>query len=250
MLTRGILATVPLKIAIAGLVLGPGCSDTDEDFTPVGQFDDGIFEITGVPMGGTLPISLGKIYAHTRDKNGTLLPYNASYEIWAVDGTYCTSDRSCSYTNVTFTHKGTSSYEDWKPTALNGVNNARVFRTTYASTSGSNMGCNSKTCTFTGGTTGGTTLSMFPVGISRRNGMVALPIISVQNNNGKISETWFMDDFLSASNAAEGMAFTLPVGGATGTSIDCAVCSAKIKVDVTYQECKSLPATTETMDCN
>ncbi|HMY19484.1 MAG TPA: hypothetical protein PKA58_24335 [Polyangium sp.] len=239
---------VGLGAATSILAFSPGCSDTDDGFIPVGQFDDGIFEITGPNKE-----LLGRIFAHTpkitRRDGTTVIDYNNSSEVWVVDGTYCSSDQTaaCPHKSLTFTYITKMDYQRWRDGAQFNLNNPRIYQATYQTrdvTLGL-TGCDKKqSCIFTPDTGVTTDASMFPANKQYKKGMDVLPLVLVHNNGTSTTETWFMNEFFNNTTGAwAGVALSDAVNAAvTGTEIDCKACEAKIRVSVQYKKLGTLPA--------
>lgn len=239
---------IGLGAAISTFALLPGCSDTDESFIPVGQFDDGIFEVTG-PNNELL----GRIFARTpritqRD-GSSIIDYTNSFEFWVVDGSYCSSDQTatCPYSSLTFTYIRKVDYAIWKGEAKSSLNNPRIYKATYQTrdlTLGM-TGCDKKqSCTFTPDMGVTTSVSMFPANKQYKKGTDALPLVLVHNNGASTTETWFMNQFF---NNTTGAWADVALSGAvdapvTGTPISCKACEAQIRVNVQYEKLPELPA--------
>lgn len=237
------------------------CSDTDEEIIPTGQFDDGTYEIFGSPQE-----SLGLIFAH---KGTTIDTYSASYEIWAVNGSYCSSDKldpttmqPCSYKSLTFKYVGAKRFAEWQSLVNDRkFNNARYYRATYqARPRAHGLMCGSTSCTFESQTTWSSSVSMFPANKIIKSTNSSLPTVVVQqtgSGQGTVTtETWYMKAFFNNTPGDAGFigesGFTFSDVSDTKTAmtpVDCAICMAEIQVDVKYKPCATAPLNESDMGC-
>lgn len=235
------------------LISVTGCSEEEVPLDPIGQFDDGTYEIRDAK--DTL---VGEIFA--RHINGD---YNNSFEYWVVGMEFCATNAMNSLTNCKLDQRKIhavpgSSYESsdagtdaafnaWKLKVsedLKSLNNPIVFRAKYTKHENPAWDCSKNpSCTYSPGGMS-TSISMYSKpGLFGKDGAVALPFVSVGTDmNGKMFETWFMGRFFNVTDDARD--FTMPNIGDTAT-FPCAVCTRapSIVVDVNYEKCKALPST-------
>jgi hypothetical protein len=252
--TMSRLCTVVLMPA-----LFTACSDTDVEVIPTGQFDDGTYEIFGPPVNGVQP-SLGVIFAHKAFKtlnDGTKeADFASSYESWAVDGTYCSSEiKDCSYQPLTFTYAGKMSFDEWTAFVNSKkFNNPRYYRATYVQHGAQNqglLGCGSTQCEFLTDGNYVTPVSMFPLNKVLVMEGIGLPTVVVKLNGTNTTETWYMREFFNAENVPQtGVTFSKSVDVASVEApVDCAACNAPIQVDVRYKPCTKQPTDESELGC-
>lgn len=245
-----------VAILISGSFLG--CSDSDADVIPTGQFDDGGYEIFGPPVNGVQP-SLGLIYAH---KGIAAADYNASYEIWAVDNAYCSSDKldkdknPCKYQALTFKYVGEKNFIQWtKDVNAKKYDSPRYYRATYRarSTAQGLGGCGTSACTFEAKTDWSTRVSMFPANKILNKSGSPLPTVVVQQASSTdvtTTETWYMKAFFNSSLGDTGFEFSNASETAGSMpAVDCAACTAAIQVDVKYKPCTAQPIDISDQGC-
>lgn len=249
----GLCATILMPVLFAA------CSDSDGEVIPTGQFDDGGYEIFGPSQE-----SLGLIFAH---KGTVVADYSRSYEIWALDDAYCSSDEAkklnetgapkCTYQPLTFKYVGKTNFDDWKK-AVNEkkYNNGRYYRATYRTRAAAQGlgGCETKSCTFDSNTGWSTRVSMFPANKVLSKTGSTLPTVVIRDvsdpKGTAVTETWFMKAFFNADLGDIGFTFSdAPDITGSMSPIDCAACTAAIQVDVHYTPCTQQPTDESDMGC-
>lgn len=241
---RATRTSTPATLGLAVLLLqaAPGCADNDAPAEPIGQFDDGTFEIRDPANNYAL---IGAIFAHyDRSTLGN------SFEYWVVQGSYCPGT-SCALDGMQFKNTGDASvsFDRWKDSGVPArINNPSIFRATYSDHGGGGLTCQTGTagdaCAYAAKGSPTTTVSMLPPGSFAKGGAAELPLVVVQNASDGLHETWFMSSFFSGKDGE----FSL-TSLSGGSSFFCAACSATLKLDVLYKRCgTALPRTTS--ECN
>lgn len=236
-------ATLPLVL----LIFAAGCTEGEVPLDPIGQFDNGTYQIFGAD-----DVLIGEIFAYHE------VDYEKSFEYWVVDKNFCTTTPTTGLTNCQLDKRKIhavprSSYEgpdaaygDWKGAVferLKPLSNHLVFRAKYTKQANPIWDCSKNpSCTYSPSGTS-TSISMYSKpSIFGKNGASALPFVSVGTDmNGKMFETWFMDRFFNTTDDATDFAMT-SIGDTA--PFPCLVCSRapKIVVDVVYNKCNELPA--------
>jgi|GEM_PF-4706161 len=236
-------------LAIPFVCLGiMGCSEADVPLDPIGQFDDGTYEIFD-PAG----VLIGAIYAHH-----DLIDIKSSYEYWKLDpasgAMSCNEKSNCDLTGKIIKPSITTKFGDfagWRDNKAYTFNNPWYLRATYSDHKATtDFSCNDSTCKYLPANDVPTTpISIFPLGTYEYE----RDIVVVTNSPSGVVETWFMAAFFATSSRpTDGISFTHAASADLPCGVACAApcgneCSSKYRVDVQYATCRIAP--TSTTDC-
>lgn len=234
--------TAALILAFLLLQAASGCGDDGAPEEPIGQFDDGTFEIRDPAKDNSL---IGAIFAHYDESR-----LGDSFEYWVVQGSYCPGT-SCALNGMQFKNTGDASvsFDSWKDSGVPArINNPAIFRATYSKHVSGGLTCptgaTGDACAYDAKGSPTTPLSMFPAGSFAKGGAADVPLVVIQSASDGLHETWFMSSFFSGKDGE----FSL-TNLTSGSGFFCAACSAPLQLDVVYARCgTALPRTTT--ECN